>query len=197
MPNTMECICGIDEAGRGPLAGPVTAAAVILGVDFPDGRLADSKALRLGERNALRELITSRAVCWAIGWASHREIDLLNIHRATLLAMKRAFGGLSIAPGRVIVDGRFCPELPVPCTAVVHGDRLVPEIQAASILAKTLRDSWMIDYARIEPEYLFERHKGYPTIDHRRRIAAHGPSRIQRMSFSVSAVVCEDRAACE
>lgn len=182
----MRLVCGIDEAGRGPLAGPVTAAAVILGPDFDCSDLADSKALSRSRRDALRTLITAEAVAWGVGWSGHREIDRLNIHRATLLAMRRAFLGLGTAPDEVVVDGRFCPDVAVRCRAVVHGDRLIAEIQAASILAKTIRDAWMCNYARIEPDYLFEQHKGYPTPEHRRRIVAFGPSRIQRLSFAVS-----------
>jgi ribonuclease HII len=189
----MRYTCGIDEAGRGPLAGPVTAAAVVLGPRCGIDGLADSKGLTHSRREALRALITDGAVAWAIGWASHREIDRLNIHRATLLAMKRAFFGLSVVPRETLVDGRFCPDLGVPCTAVVGGDNFVPEIQAASILAKTLRDAWMANYARTEPQYLFERHKGYPTPDHRSRIARYGPSRIQRLSFTVSTPASTDR----
>lgn len=110
----------------------------------------------------------------------------MNIHHATLAAMRRAFRGLEVVPDQVLVDGRFCPDLPVGCTPVVHGDRLVPEIQAASILAKTIRDAWMLDHARREPLYGFDRHKGYPTPQHRALILRHGPSSIQRLSFSVS-----------
>lgn len=164
----------------------MTAAAVILGPDFDRRDLADSKALTHARRDALRTRITARASAWSIGWAGHREIDRLNIHWATLLAMRRAFLALGVVPDEVLVDGRFCPDVGVPCTAVVHGDRLIAEIQAASILAKTIRDAWMCNHARTEPDYLFEKHKGYPTREHRCRIAAFGPSRIQRLSFAAS-----------
>jgi ribonuclease HII len=179
----VEIVCGIDEAGRGPLAGPVTAAAVILPSDFPSGILADSKALSPARRAAAARMIRDRAVAWAVGWASAEEIDRINIHHATLLAMRRAVESLAARPTLLVVDGLFVPEAGVPGRAVVHGDATVPEIMAASILAKTARDAWMAGYAVREPGYGFERHKGYPTREHREAIERLGPCAIHRRSF--------------
>ncbi|MGO9412079.1 MAG: ribonuclease HII [Spirochaetia bacterium] len=182
-----ELICGVDEAGRGPLAGPVTAAAVILPRDFPRDILDDSKVLDADERTAAAAVIRSKAIGWSIGWASHEEIDAFNIHNATLLAMRRAILALTVRPTLVLVDGLFCPVCGIPSNAIVKGDATVPEIMAASIIAKTARDCWMEEYSRIEPAYGFERHKGYPTPEHRRAVLSAGPSRIQRLSFRVTA----------
>ncbi len=181
-----ELVCGVDEAGRGPLAGPVTAAAVILPAEFPHGLLADSKALSAGQRARAAEAIREKAVAWCVGWATHEEIDELDIHRATLLAMSRAVRGLAVRPAKILVDGLHCPDTGIPSQAVVKGDATVHAIMAASILAKTARDTWMAGYARFEPAYRFERHKGYPTPEHRRLVLQLGPSRIQRKSFRVS-----------
>jgi ribonuclease HII len=189
-------ICGIDEAGRGPLAGPVCAAAVILSKDFPLEILADSKKLSPEKREKARLLICSQALAWGIGWASSAEIDEINILQASLLAMKRAFeemaeraappssaawfaaGGLS-----AVVDGLYVPDIPIPAQALVKADAKVPEVMAASILAKTARDNLMLRYDWLYPEYGYDRHKGYPTKAHREAIAAYGPSPIQRMTF--------------
>ncbi|MGA2977121.1 MAG: ribonuclease HII [Spirochaetia bacterium] len=179
--------CGVDEAGRGPLAGPVTAAAVILPSRFPSEILADSKVLSAKRRRDAAVIIREQSLAWGIGWASHEEIDNLNIHRASLLAMARAVQSLSIRPDCLLVDGLFCPDCGIPCTAIVKGDAAVPEIMAASILAKTARDAWMEEYALKEPAYRFEKHKGYPTAEHRRIILALGPSAIHRKSFRVTA----------
>jgi ribonuclease HII len=178
-------ICGIDEAGRGPIAGPVTAAAVILPANFPREILADSKVLSAGRRRQAAEIIRASSTCWALGWASHVEIDEINILRATLRAMARAVEKLTIRPERLLVDGLHCPDCGIPATAVVRGDATVPEIMAASILAKTARDAWMERHARREPGYLFEKHKGYPTAEHRRLVLLLGPSSIQRRTFRV------------
>ena len=178
-------VCGIDEAGRGPIAGPVTAAAVILPLDFMADMLGDSKALSASQRRNAASAIMDKAVSWGIGWATHEEIDAMNIHRATLLAMSRAINVMGVKPARIIVDGLYCPESGIPGTAIVKGDSAVPEIMAASILAKTARDAWMDMYARREPAYRFETHKGYPTEEHRRIVLSIGPSRIQRLTFSV------------
>ena len=184
--------CGIDEAGRGPLAGPVCAAAVVLG-DGENGAswrgsLNDSKRLNEKSRDSLAKHIKRDALLWSIAWASPKEIDELNIHGATLLAMKRAY--LQLGPGSeeirtVLVDGKFVPDLvePVEMEAIVGGDGLVEEIMAASILAKTARDAYMIAWEAAHPGYGFDRHKGYPTKEHRRRIAEKGPSPIHRLSF--------------
>jgi ribonuclease HII len=179
-------VCGIDEAGRGPLAGPVTAAAVILPAVFPREILGDSKALSARRRREAAAIIREKAIAWGIGWASHEEIDAINIHRATLLAMARAVEALAVTPDRLLVDGLFCPSCGIPGSAIVRGDATVPEIMAASILAKTARDAWMVAYSLEEPGYGFDRHKGYPTVEHRRILMALGPSRIHRRSFKVT-----------
>ncbi len=180
-------VCGIDEAGRGPLAGPVTAAAVILPPGFPVEILADSKSLSPHQRQEAAAVIRARATCWALGWATHEEIDELNILRAALLAMSRAVSSLAVRPDQLLVDGLYCPECGIPAAAVVKGDTTVPQIMAASILAKTARDAWMEEYAKKEPAYLFEKHKGYPTAEHRRLVLRLGPSGIQRRTFRVTA----------
>ncbi|MDR2021184.1 MAG: ribonuclease HII [Treponema sp.] len=190
-------ICGLDEAGRGPLAGPVCAAAVILPRDFPRELLGDSKKLSPSRREAARRAICERAL-WGIGWASAAEIDRINILRASLLAMERAYGELlrlapvsdRPAPGDVeaVADGLYTPDIPIPCRALVKADAQVPEVMAASILAKTARDRMMERYAWLYPEYGYDRHKGYPTRDHLERIARCGPSPIQRNTFRVKTV---------
>jgi ribonuclease HII len=178
-------VCGIDEAGRGPLAGPVTAAAVILPQDFPVETLADSKKLTERQREDRLHLILQMAVAYGVGWAWHFEIDKINILRASLLAMKRAYEGLSVRPDIVLVDGLYTPEIPGKKEAIVRGDAAVPAIMAASILAKTARDRWMVRHSLFEPGYGFEKHKGYPTALHRERITALGNSSIQRLTFKV------------
>ena len=179
-------ICGIDEAGRGPLAGPVTAAAVILPADFPVTILRDSKKLTPKRREYLCCLILQKAKTWATGWAWPEEIDRLNIHYASLLAMQRAFRSLNLKPDLVLVDGRFAPAIASACRAIIKGDTQVPEIMAASIIAKVQRDLWMERYSRIEPAYHFEEHKGYPTARHKKLIRTLGDSAIQRQSFKSS-----------
>ena len=179
-------VCGIDEAGRGPIAGPVTAAAVILPSDFTVTILDDSKILTSAQRTDAASVIMQSAVSWGIGWATHEEIDELNILRATLLAMSRAIEAMAVKPSRLLVDGLYCPLCGIPGVAIVKGDASVPEIMAASILAKTSRDAWMQEYAHQEPEYLFDKHKGYPTAEHRKIVLELGPSRIQRRTFKVS-----------
>lgn len=180
-------LCGLDEAGRGPLAGPVCAAAVILPGDFPVELLDDSKKLKAATRENLRALICARAAAWGLGWVSHSEIDEINIHRASLLAMKRAFEAMdtrALGSIRAIADGLFVPDISVPCEALVKADGSVPEVMAASILAKTARDRLMEYYGIFYPGYGYEKHKGYPTKAHRETILCCGPSPIQRMSFS-------------
>jgi ribonuclease HII len=183
-------ICGLDEAGRGPLAGPVYAASVILPADFPLELLDDSKKLNAARREEAAQVIYRRALAWGIGWASEVEIDEINIHRASLLAMKRAFLKMAAKRGcpppaalSGIADGKFVPDIPIPCKALIKADARIPEVMAASILAKTARDRVMEHYALLYPEYGYERHKGYPTREHRERLARYGPSPIQRMSF--------------
>jgi ribonuclease HII len=185
-------ICGLDEAGRGPLAGPVCAAAVVLPLDFPLGLLGDSKKLSGARREAARSVIEERALGWGIGWASHVEIDEINILQASLLAMHRAFEAmlaaypaLGSAALEALVDGLYVPELPIPCRAMVKADALIPEVMAASILAKTARDREMDRYAALYPQYGYDKHRGYPTKAHREAIHRWGPSPIQRLKFRV------------
>lgn len=181
----MDVICGVDEAGRGPIAGPVTAAAVILPEDFPPGLLNDSKKLSPARREKALAVILDGRADVGVGWAWPEEIDRLNIHHATLLAMCRALEGLSLSPTLVLVDGKFTPPCKFPAQAVVGGDRSVPQVQAASIVAKVLRDRWMTRYSWIEPVWQFDRHKGYPTAEHRRLCIEHGLSAIHRRSFRI------------
>ncbi|TVR59196.1 MAG: ribonuclease HII [Spirochaetaceae bacterium] len=185
-------VCGIDEAGRGPLAGPVTAAAVVLPRGFPFHVLADSKVLSAAKREAAATVIRENAVAWSVAWAWPREIDEINIHHATLLAMARChnrllmrvrMSGVPNAVTRVLVDGKFVPAVESPCEAIVRGDSLIPEISAASILAKTARDRWMTEYAAHDPRYGFEKHKGYPTSAHREAVRQHGLCIIHRVTF--------------
>ena len=176
-------LCGVDEAGRGPLAGPVTAAAVILSPRFPCDLLRDSKDLTPPERENLFSLIREQAWAWAIGWASHLEIDRINILQAAHLAMRRAVAALPHAADLTIVDGSILPALGVPARAVVKADATVPQVMAASILAKVARDRWMQAYSLIEPAYEFALHKGYPTARHRAALRRLGPSPIHRRSF--------------
>ena len=181
LPNDL--LCGVDEAGRGPLCGPVVAAAVILDPARPIVGLADSKKLSEKRRNALAIEIREKALAWCIAEASVAEIDRLNILHATMLAMQRAVAGLSVVPGRVQVDGNHCPRLDVPCEAVVKGDSLVAEISAASILAKTARDALLVELDRRYPQYGLAGHKGYPTAAHLAALKAHGACEIYRTSF--------------
>jgi ribonuclease HII len=187
---TGDFLCGLDEVGRGPLAGPVCAAAVILPEDFPRDILADSKKLSSLKREKARCIILSGAAAWGIGWASPAEIDEINILKASLLAMKRAFEAMIRAEGspahencRAIADGLFAPDIPVPCETLVKADGVIPAVMAASILAKTARDRLMEYYGIFFPEYGYEKHKGYPTKAHREAIYRFGPSPIQRKSF--------------
>ncbi len=176
-------ICGVDEAGRGPLAGPVSAAAVILDPLRPIAGLADSKILSEKKRDALAPLIRERSIAWAVAYASVEEIDELNILQATLLAMRRAVSALQIQPQQVLVDGLFCPQTGIPSQAIVQGDSKVAAISAASILAKTARDELMLELHQRYPQYGFSRHKGYPTAAHLAALREHGVSEIHRRSF--------------
>ncbi len=177
-------VAGIDEAGRGPLAGPVLAAAVILNPSRPIPGLADSKQLSARRRNALAERIRGEALDWGIGRADVEEIDRLNILQAALLAMRRAVAQLSTPLDVALVDGNARPRLPCTVVTIVGGDATVPAISAASILAKVARDKDMIELAAAHPEYGFERHKGYATAEHLQALARHGPSVIHRRSFA-------------
>ncbi len=177
-------ICGVDEAGRGPLAGPVFAAAVILDPARPIAGLADSKALSARRREALAAEIRSRAIAWTVASASVEEIDSLNILQASLLAMRRAVGGLAVAPTEVLVDGLHCPRLPLPVRSIVRGDATLAGIAAASIIAKVARDAEMLALHRIHPVYGFDRHKGYPTAAHLAALRAHGVCAAHRRSFA-------------
>ena len=178
-------ICGVDEAGRGPLAGPVYAAAVILGSDFDTEGLRDSKKLSESKRYSLAVHIKKNALAWSVGICSASEIDEINIHQATLLAMKRAIEGLDgYRSIKVMVDGLFCPQVDFPCEAIVKGDDKVAEISAASIIAKTERDLKMIEIDKIYPGYQFKKHKGYPTKLHIEMIKSEGLCEYHRKSFS-------------
>jgi ribonuclease HII len=178
-------ICGLDEAGRGPLAGPVYAAAVILGPDFDTEGLRDSKKLSETKRYSLAAHIKKNALAWSVGICSASEIDEINIHQATLLAMKRAIEGLNgYTSIKVMVDGLFCPQINFPCEAIVKGDDKVAEISAASIIAKTERDLKMIEIDKIYPGYQFKKHKGYPTKLHIAMIKSEGLCEYHRKSFS-------------
>ena len=178
-------ICGVDEAGRGPLAGPVYAAAVILGPNFDIEGLRDSKKLSESKRYSLAAHIKKNAIAWSLGVCSASEIDELNIHQATLLAMKRAIEALgSYDLMKVMVDGLFCPKLDYPSEAIVKGDDKVAEISAASIIAKTERDLKMIEIDKIYPAYQFKKHKGYPTKLLIEMIKCDGLCEYHRKSFS-------------
>ncbi len=176
-------VAGVDEAGRGPLAGPVVAAAVILDDQHRVRGLADSKTLTPLRRERLFDEIRAKALCTSIAMASVEEIDRLNILQATLLAMRRAVEGLRLRPQRVLVDGNRLPTLSMPAAAVVKGDALVAAISAASILAKVHRDRLCGELDAAHPEYGFARHKGYPTADHLAALQAHGACAAHRRSF--------------
>ncbi|MBM4208268.1 MAG: ribonuclease HII [Gammaproteobacteria bacterium] len=176
-------LAGVDEAGRGPLAGPVVAAAVILDPQAPISGLNDSKKLTEQQRNRFAPLIKQHALCYAIAHACVTEIDALNILQATLLAMQRAINGLSVAPDLILVDGNRLPKTTIPAEAIVKGDSLIPAISAASILAKVTRDALMLDYHRQYPNYAFHRHKGYGTKQHLAEINRFGCLEIHRRSF--------------
>lgn len=176
-------VCGVDEAGRGPLAGPVCAAAVIL----PKGKIIDgvndSKKLSEKKREQLFDVITDEAIAYGTGWASVEEIEKINILNAAMLAMKRAVEELKVKADFAYIDGNKVPDLDIPCAAVVKGDAISMSIAAASILAKVSRDRLMLEYAKQYPEYMFEKHKGYGTKVHNEAILKYGPCPIHRMSF--------------
>ncbi|WP_321841553.1 ribonuclease HII [Paraburkholderia bannensis] len=179
-----DVICGVDEAGRGPLAGPVVAAAVILDPARPIAGLDDSKALTAKSRDALYDLIVERSLAWCVAEASVEEIDTLNILHATMLAMRRAVEGLSITPTLAKIDGNRCPVLPVRSEAVIGGDALVPAISAASIIAKVTRDRMLLELHTAFPAYGFDAHAGYGTPQHLAALRAHGPCTHHRRSFA-------------
>ena len=178
-----ERICGVDEAGRGPLAGPVCAAAVILPPDFALPGLNDSKKLSEKKRELLFPMIQEKAVAWSVAFASVEEIEELNILRATFLAMNRAISGLDPRPDLALIDGNQNREIAMPSRTVVHGDARCACIAAASILAKVSRDRLMVELAKHYPQYGFEKHKGYGTKAHYEALRAYGPSPVHRPSF--------------
>lgn len=176
-------ICGVDEAGRGPLAGPVCAAAVILPPYLEIPGLTDSKKLSDKKRRELMPVIMEKAVAYGIGFASHEEIDRINILQATFLAMERALAQLSVKPDMVLIDGNRQKDFGLPVDTVVKGDSLSANIAAASVLAKVTRDDYMLEMARQYPRYGFEIHKGYGTRAHYAALTEHGPSPIHRTTF--------------
>ena len=186
-------VCGVDEAGRGPLAGPVYAAAVILDPDRPIRGLRDSKQLGPDVRERLADRIRERALSWSVAFASVDEIDTINILQASLLAMRRAVEGLHLAPEHALVDGNQLPRLAVPCDAIVKGDTKVAAISAASILAKTARDALMRALHDEHPQYGFDQHVGYATPQHLASLALHGASVIHRRSFAPVRAAIEAR----
>jgi len=179
-----EIICGVDEAGRGPLAGPVFAAAVILDRARPIPGLRDSKKLNEARRDELAPLIREHSIAWAIAQASEEEIDKLNILQASLLAMKRAVYKLSTVPTLALIDGNKCPVMRVQSIAIVDGDDKIESISAASILAKTARDAALVKLHKQYPQYAFDQHKGYPTALHLERLREHGVSPVHRRTYA-------------
>jgi ribonuclease HII len=179
-----EVVCGVDEAGRGPLAGPVFAAAVILDPSKPIAGLRDSKKLSASRRDQLAMLIQRDALAWSIAQCSAAEIDELNILQATMLAMRRAIEGLSVVPTLALIDGNRCPVTTVRTEAIIKGDDKVVEISAASILAKTARDTLLREMHTRYPQYGFDQHKGYPTALHLARLREYGITPEHRRSFA-------------
>jgi ribonuclease HII len=184
IPDDVTMVSGVDEVGRGPLAGPVVAAAVILDPDNPIHGLMDSKKLTAKKRERLDIEIREKALAWSIGRAEVQEIDTINILQASLLAMRRAVEGLSIPSDYALIDGNRCPELECRCQAVVKGDQRVEQISAASIIAKVSRDTEMLQMHDVYPEYGFDSHKGYPTRQHVMALQQYGVTPIHRRSFS-------------
>ena len=183
---------GVDEVGRGPLAGPVVAAAVILDPNNPIEGLADSKKLTARKREALEPLIKERALAWCVAEASVEEIDEINILQATMLAMQRAVAGLQVQPEFVQVDGNRIPKLPMMAEAIVKGDAKVQAISAASILAKTHRDAYMMEQAKKYPGYGFENHMGYGTAEHIKAVETLGVLPIHRKTFKPISLYCQE-----
>ncbi len=189
MINQNKCTAGVDEAGRGALAGPVVAAAVIMKAEFCIEGLTDSKKIHRRRRKQIARTIKKECRCWSIGIGSVEEIDRINILQSTLLAMKRAIQSLSIRPDEVVVDGNQTPSIDIPVSAIVKGDLIVPTISAASILAKVTRDQLMIEYANQYPQYGFDRHVGYGTLQHIQALQEFGVSPIHRLSYSPVAAI--------
>jgi ribonuclease HII len=179
-----EIICGVDEAGRGPLAGPVFAAAVILDISRPIEGLRDSKKLTEAKRDLLAPLIKAQAMAWAIAEASEEEIDKHNILQASMLAMRRAVEALKTVPTLALIDGNRCPVMKIQSIAIIGGDDKVDAISAASILAKTARDAALVALHAQYPQYCFDQHKGYGTALHMERLREHGASPVHRRSFA-------------
>lgn len=179
-----EVICGVDEAGRGPLAGAVFAAAVILDPTRPIEGLRDSKKLNESRRNALAAQIKSQALAWSIAQCSESEIDEINILQASMLAMRRAVESLTVVPTLALIDGNRCPVMAIRSEAIIKGDDKVPAISAASILAKTARDASLLVLHEKYPHYAFDQHKGYPTALHLERLRQHGVSPVHRKSYA-------------
>ena len=192
--DTPGLVAGVDEAGRGPLAGPVVAAAVILDDLHPIKGLADSKQLSAARRAELYDQIRARALCCSVAQASVEEIDRLNILQATMLAMQRAVQGLRLKPVKVLVDGNRLPPLDVLAEAIVQGDAKVAAISAASILAKVTRDRLLDELHASHPQYGFDRHKGYGTAQHLEALRTHGPLPVHRRTFAPVARALEQRA---
>ncbi len=182
--SVVQLICGVDEAGRGPLAGPVYAAAVILDPARPIHGLDDSKKLSEKKRERLALEIREKALAFGISFATVEEIDQINILQATLLAMRRAVEALPLQPTQALIDGNRCPQLAMPSRAIIGGDALEPAISAASILAKTARDAEMLRIHADYPHYALDRHKGYDTAAHRAALEIHGPAYFHRKSFA-------------
>ena len=187
----VELVAGVDEVGRGPLCGPVIAAAVILDPARPIAGLNDSKKLTARQREALFDIICNQALAWSLGRAEVAEIDEINILHATMLAMQRAVAGLSVQPELAYIDGNRCPTLPCRAEAVVKGDSRVPEIAAASIIAKVTRDREMVVMDQQWPGYGIAGHKGYPTAAHMAALKKLGPAPIHRRSFKPVRVLLE------
>ena len=180
----LDIVCGVDEAGRGPLAGPVFAAAVILDPRRPIEGLRDSKKLSEAKRDHLAPLIREHALAWAIAECSCEEIDTINILQATMLAMRRAVEALRMLPTIALIDGNRCPQMTVRAHAIIEGDDKVHAISDASILAKTARDAALVTLHELYPQYAFDQHKGYGTALHRERLREHGPCPVHRRSFA-------------
>lgn len=188
-----KCIAGVDEAGRGALAGPVVAAAVIIQAPFEIRGLTDSKKLNRDKRERLAHILKEKCLAWSIGIGSVQEIDEINILKSTMMAMRRAIESLRIRPDEVVVDGNQLPTIDIPAEAIVKGDLLVPIISAASILAKVTRDQMMSNYADEYPQYGFERNVGYGTAFHLKALSQYGISPIHRLSFAPVAAVNQQK----